>query len=134
MSGKQRKPPRKDYTRLIYAGEVFRVEFLVAPGGHCLAKEWLEAQPLKIQNKFGMLFKVMGDQGKIRSEQKFKHLAGSDQIFEFKADSGRVLSFFFIDRRIILTNGFSKKSKKTPKGEIERAEALKQYFLSKALT
>ena len=75
----------------------------------------------------------MGDQGKIYNVQKFKHLAGSDQIFEFKADSGRVLCFFFVNKRIILTHGFSKKSQKTPKGEIERAEALKQYFISKEM-
>ena len=124
----------KDHTRLIYAGEIFRIEFLVAPGGRCLAKEWLEKQPLKIQNKFGALFKLLGDQGKIQNVQKFKYLAGSDHIFEFKADAGRVLSFFFVDRRVVLTNGFLKKSQKTPKGEIERAEALKQYFLSKVLS
>jgi phage-related protein len=71
----------------------------------------------------------LADAGKLWNERKFKHLEGSEQIFEFKVDDGRVLCFFFIGQRVILTHGFSKKSAKTPKGEIERAEKLKAEFL-----
>src|ERR1700733_14347593 len=73
-------------------------------------------------------FQMLGDVGKIFNEQKFKHLTGSDQLFEFKADHGRVLCFFFVGKRVILTHGFLKKSNKTPKGEIERAEKYKNDF------
>jgi phage-related protein len=75
----------------------------------------------------------MGDHGRINNEQKFKHLTGSDQIFEFKAGQGRVLCFFFIGHRIILTHGCTKKGDKTPKGEIARAEALKQEFINREI-
>jgi len=70
----------------------------------------------------------MGDVGKIFNEQKFKHLTGTDQRFEFKADQGRVLYFFFVGKRVILTHGFLKKSDKTPMGEIVRAEKIKIDF------
>ena len=70
----------------------------------------------------------MGDHRKIWNKQKFKHLTGTTQLFEFKADDGRVLCFFYSGKRIILTHGFHKKSDKTPKGEIERAEEYKQDF------
>ena len=56
---------------------------------------------------------------------------GSDQIFEFKADEGRVLCFFMIGKRLILTHGFTKKSEKTPMTEIERAEAIKRDFIER---
>ena len=36
----------------------------------------------------------MGDMGKIWNERKFKHLTGTDQIFEFKVEADRVLCFF----------------------------------------
>ena len=68
----------------------------------------------------------MGDQGRISNERKFKHLTSSDQIFEFKANDGRILCFFFFGKRIILTHGFRKK------GEIARAEALKHEFESRS--
>lgn len=36
-------------------------------------------------------------------------------------DIVRVFYFFFFDRRIVVTNGFVKKSQKTPRAELERA-------------
>ncbi len=121
-------------TTLAYSGKHFEIEFYLRESGEVLAEEWLESMPLAIQQKFAALFAWIGDHGRISNEQKFKHLTGSDQIFEFKADQGRVLCFFFIGRRLILTHGFSKKSPKTPKVEIERAEALKQEFMSREIT
>ena len=51
-----------------------------------------------------------------------------DQIFEFKVEADRILCFFFIGRRLILTHGFMKAGDKTPKREITRAEACKKDF------
>jgi len=85
-----------------------------------------------MQQKFAALFKMLGDVGKIFNEQKFKHLTDSDQLFEFKADQGRVLCFFFVGKRVILSHGFLKKSDKTPKGEIERAENMKADFTTRS--
>jgi len=70
----------------------------------------------------------MGDTGKIWNERKFKHLAETDQIFEFKVAADRILCFFFIGRRLVLTHGFRKTGDKTPKREIDRAEACKKDF------
>ena len=84
--------------------------------------------PLVSQQKFAALFARMGDTGKIWNERKFKHLTETDQIFEFKVEADRILCFFFIGRRLILTHGFRKAGEKTPKREIDRAEACKKYF------
>lgn len=55
-----------------------------------------------------------------------------DGIFEIRAKQGsnisRVLYFFVIGRKIILTNGFVKKTAKTPPGEIERAKRYRADF------
>lgn len=118
----------ENVTKLAYQGDAFALEFYVKPSGDCLAEEWLESLSQSQQAKFAALFAWMGDQGRIANERKFKHLTGSDQIFEFKADDGRILCFFFSGRRIILTHGFRKKGDKTPKGEIERAEGIKREF------
>jgi phage-related protein len=63
----------------------------------------------------------------------FKHMEGSDGIFEVRVEVGsdiyRVFSFFDKGQLIILVNGFQKKTQKAPKKEIELAERLKkQYF------
>ena len=113
-------------SRLVYYGAVFRIEFYVAPNRAAPAEAWLEQLPIGGQQKFAALFARMGDTGKIWNERKFKHLTETDQIFEVEAD--RILCFFFIGRRLILTHGFRKAGDKTPKREIDRAEACKKDF------
>lgn len=122
---------RQPKSKLVHQGKALRLEFYVSETGEVPAEEWLENQPDIKQQKFAALFAWIADHGKIWNERKFKHLTGSDQIFEFKADDGRVLCFFIVGKRLILTNGFSKKGDKTPKGEIARAEAIKKDFLTR---
>lgn len=59
-----------------------------------------------------------------------------DGIFEIRAKIGtnitRVLYFFYHGREIILTNGFIKKTQKTPKKEIELAKKYRDDYLRKA--
>ena len=63
-------------------------------------------------------------------EKFFKYLEGTDGLFEIKikvgTDTYRVFCFFDHGNLIILLNGFQKKSDKTPKNEIEKANRLKQ--------
>ena len=64
----------------------------------------------------------------------FKHIEGTEGIFEIRIESGsniyRVFSFFDEGRLVVLLNGFHKKSQKTPANEIELALKLKkQYFI-----
>ena len=67
----------------------------------------------------------------------FKKLEGSD-IWEFRTlyagNCYRLLAFWDIDAKslVVATHGFVKKTDKTPKNEIERAESIRtQYFNSK---
>jgi phage-related protein len=116
-------------SRLVYDGAVLRIEFYVTPNGGAPAEEWLEQLPLASQQKFAALFTRMGDMGKIWNERKFKYLTETDQIFEFKVETDRILCFFFFfffGRRRILTHGFRKSGDKKPKREIVRAESCKR--------
>jgi phage-related protein len=125
MADPSSKPPS---SRLVYGGAALRIEFYVSPNGTAPAEEWLERLSLTAQQKFAALFARMGDTGKIWNERKFKHLTETDQIFEFKVETDRILCFFFVGRRLVLTHGFRKTGDKTPKREIERAESYKQEF------
>lgn len=59
----------------------------------------------------------------------FKHMEGTDSLFELRIKVGtdifRIFCFFDKGNLIILLNGFQKKTDKTPKNEIKRAEELK---------
>ena len=71
------------------------------------------------------------DNGYELREPYSKHL--SEGIFELRAKVGsditRVLYFFYVERHIILTNGFIKKTQKTPPKEIERAKKYRADYL-----
>lgn len=59
----------------------------------------------------------------------------SDGIFELRAqtktDITRILYFFDINRQIVLTNGFVKKTQKTPTSELETAKRYRDDYLSR---
>ena len=74
---------------------------------------------------------ILQDNGYELREPYSKHL--SEGIFELRAKVGsditRVLYFFYVERHIILTNGFIKKTQKTPPKEIERAKKYRADYL-----
>jgi phage-related protein len=116
------------FLELIYEGRVFTIWAYKKETGEVPVIERLEKMAIKYQVKFGALFSQLGNEGKIYNETKFKHLTGTDKIFEFKVDNARILSFFFSGRRVILTHCFVKKSSKTPRNEIKLAEKTKKEF------
>jgi phage-related protein len=62
----------------------------------------------------------------------FKYIKDSSGLFEirveFRSNIYRVFSFLDEGQLVILINGFQKKSQKTPKKEIEKAEKLKKHY------
>lgn len=58
-----------------------------------------------------------------------------DEIFELRAsvatNETRVLYFFTIGKKIVLTNGFVKKTQKAPDSEIELAVRYRADYLSR---
>jgi phage-related protein len=89
------------------------------------------AQRSEIQDKIDWVI------GLVRSlrmvpEKFFKHLEGTEGLFEIRIKVGsdifRIFCFFDEGNLVILLNGFQKKTDKTPKNEIEKAEHLKQKY------
>jgi phage-related protein len=69
------------------------------------------------------------------SADYFKKLVNTNDIWEVRVHqeklSIRILGFFHKNEFIILTNGFIKKSQKTPADEIHLAEERRKDFLSR---
>jgi len=73
-----------------------------------------------------MLFKRIGDFGKISDITKFRN--EGEKIFAFKPQPDRFLSFFFVGKKIVVTNGFRKKGQKLPQKEKDLAlKRMKNY-------
>jgi hypothetical protein len=60
-------------------------------------------------------FALMAERGKIQNKTKFRN--EDDGIYAFKSKDDRFLSFFFIGRKIIISNAFEKKQGKLPANE-----------------
>ena len=85
----------------------------------------------EVKKKFNWTLQLISTVERI-PEKYFKHLTGTDGLFEIRVEVGsdiyRVFSFFDKGQLIILANGFQKKTQKTPKNEIELAEKLKKKY------
>jgi phage-related protein len=68
-------------------------------------------------------------------EQYLKKLEGTDGLWEVRAEFGgdafRLLGFWEAGRLIILTNGFAKKTQKTPQRELAIADQRRRDYLNR---
>lgn len=76
------------------------------------------------------MLELLEEYGNQLREPYSKHL--DDGIFELRAKQGsdisRVLYFFVLGQKAIVTNGFVKKSQKTPKSVIETAKIYREEY------
>ena len=111
----------------------FEIVFYDKPDGSEPAKEFLLSLDTKMRAKTVMLIELLAQNGSELREPYSKHLV--DGIFELRtkvgSDISRVLYFFVIGKRIVLTNGFIKKTQKTPRKEIELAKKYRNDFLDR---
>lgn len=111
----------------------FEVEFYETEKGDQPAKDFLLKLDKKMRAKMVSTIAILQDNGYELREPYSKHL--SEGIFELRAKVGnditRVLYFFYVDKQIILTNGFIKKTQKTPSGEIEKAKKYRADYLQR---
>ncbi len=109
----------------------FEVEFYETETGRQPAKEFLLSLDKKMRAKMLHMISILQDNGNELREPYSKHL--SDGIFELRAKVGsditRVLYFFYVDRQIILTNGFITKTMKTHPKEIVLAKKYRADYL-----
>lgn len=112
----------------------FIVKFYQKDDGTYPAEEFIRSLDLKMMVRLYGIIDILEEKGNLLREPYSKYL--EDGIFEIRAKIGtnitRVLYFFYHGREIILTNGFIKKTQKTPKKEIELAKKYRNDYLRKA--
>ena len=108
----------------------YTVEYYEKDNGSRPAEEFILSQDTKMQAKIFAALELLESKGPALREPYSKVL--EDGIFEVRAKQGsdisRVLYFFVVGRRVILTNGFVKKTTKTPKSELILARKYKADY------
>lgn len=111
----------------------FEIIFYDKADGTEPAKDFISSLDMKMRAKMLRTIKLLQMNGNKLREPESKEL--DDGIMELRAkvgnDISRVLYFFVVGRKAILTNGFIKKTQKTPKAEIERAKRYRVDYLSR---
>ncbi|MCL2792496.1 MAG: type II toxin-antitoxin system RelE/ParE family toxin [Spirochaetaceae bacterium] len=97
------------------------------------AKDFILRLAPKMRAKMLRVVDFLETNGSELREPYSKHLDSG--IFELRAQVGadisRILYFFIVGRKAILTHGFIKKMQKTPSSEIERAKRYRTEYLSR---
>ena len=116
-----------------YKGEYmadFEVIFYEKENGDCPVEEFIDSLDVKMRAKMIGLLELLEEKGNQLREPYSKPI--DDGIFEIRCKVGnnitRVLYFFYYEGKIILTNGFIKKTQKTSPEEIKLAKERRADF------
>lgn len=109
---------------------MFDIDFYQLPNGTKPVKEFLDSLDTKMRVKAIQSIEILQEFGNTLREPYSKPIG--DGLFElrikFAKDISRIFYFFVVDNKIVLTNGFIKKTMKTPKSEIELARKYKADY------
>ena len=98
-------------------------------------EDFLLKQPLKVQNKIFKVIEAIETFERVPSNY-LKAITGTNGLYEARiklaSNIWRIFCFFDKGKLVILLNGFSKKTQKTPKREINKAlKLMAQYYQDK---
>ncbi len=101
--------------------------------GNVPIEEFLNSLDIKMRARMFGMMELLQEKGNQLREPYSKHIG--DGIFELRckvsSNVSRILYFFYLDRQIILTNGFVKKTKKTPLAEIKLAKERRADYIER---
>lgn len=111
----------------------FKIEFYKTEDGKEPVAEFLDSLDDKMAAKLIGLMEVLEEKGTELIKPYSEHL--EDGIFELRCKQGsnitRVMYFFYVGKKIIATNGFVKKTQKTPPKEIKLAKERRTDWLKR---
>ena len=110
------------------------IDFYRTETGKCPIEEFLDSLTGKQAQKVVWVLRLI-EELEIVPHQYFEKLVNTEDIWEVRVQFGgdifRLLGFFAGSSWLILTNGFAKKSQKTPPQEIELATRRKNEYLAR---
>lgn len=113
--------------------EKFNIDFFESDNGKCPVKEYLDSVDVKMRAKIVRTIELLETNGNMLGMPYSESL--EDGIFELRtkvsSNVSRILYFFYIERKIVLTNGFTKKTNKVPKRELETAKNCRAVYLER---
>lgn len=109
--------------------------FYETASGQKPVEEFIDQLAAKQAQKVAWVLKLVEDLDRVPT-QYFKKLVNTDELWEVRVRAGsnifRLIGFFDGSSLVVLTHAFKKKTQKTPKADIKKAEQRKnEYFRRK---
>ena len=108
----------------------YKLIYYELKNGRRPAEEFIFSQNEKLKGRIGFVVNVLLSEGP-NIHMPYSRAMGNG-LYELRIQAGnniaRILYFFFDKDKIVLTNGFIKKTQKTPVAELERARRYKADF------
>ena len=112
---------------------MFELELYETEDGKQPVAEFLDSLDNKMNAKLVGLMELLEEKGNELREPYSAPIG--DGIFELRCKLGsnitRALYFFYVDKNIVVTNGFVKKTQKTPPAEIKLAKDRRKDWLKR---
>lgn len=109
---------------------MIEIEFYDTEDGKCPLREYLDSLAPKLLAKTLRTIDLLEENGSSLRGPYSEPLG--DGIFELRtkqsSDITRILYFFFVGNKAILTNGFTKKTQKTPIQEVDLARKYRNDY------
>ena len=109
---------------------MFYIEFYKLPNGKKPVEIFLDELDNNMRSKAITSLEILSQHGNMLREPYSKPIGKG--LFElrikFASDISRIFYFFYVDNKIVVTNGFVKKTKKTPPNEIALAMKYKAEY------
>ena len=113
--------------------EEYEIELYEKADGSCPVAEFLDELEPKMWAKVARNIDVLAEHNINLREPLVKSM--KEGIFELRTQQGsditRIFYFFYVGKKIILTNGFVKKTQKTPQKYIDIALEYKNDYISR---
>ncbi len=111
----------------------FNIDFYETENSSCPVKEFIASLDNKMKARVIRKIELLKEYGNQLRSPNSKSLG--DGIFELRCQQSnnitRILYFFYVNQNLVITNGFTKKTQKTPRNEIELAKARRKDYLER---
>jgi phage-related protein len=110
------------------------IDFHRTPSGRCPVEDFLDSLTGRQAQTVAWVLRLIEELDVVPAEY-LRKLINTDDLWEVRVQYGgdifRLLGFFVGSGLVLLTNGFAKKTRKTPPDEIRLAEQRKRDYLSR---
>ncbi|MCL2177332.1 MAG: type II toxin-antitoxin system RelE/ParE family toxin [Firmicutes bacterium] len=119
---------------MVYNKGMWIVDYYETESGSAPAEEYIKTLDAKTRAKVHRQIGLLQSVGKELRMPYSRYM--EDGILELRISTGneiRIFYFFTANKKIILTNGFTKKTQKTPAKELDKAKKYKSDYEQRGL-